>query len=309
MYQISISALFLLNLISSLIGFYYYIKLNKKYFHNKEQIKNFLTHHQNKNNTPNKGGIVMFIIFSINMLYLKEFFILFISFLGFTIGLIDDLLKKNKGLNNYIRIITWTTIGLLVAWKSYVNFGGIIYVPLLNISLNLKVFYIFFISIFLFLGGINGVNMTDGLDGLVSFPLISNFIFLFIVSLIKKDLQMLSILVSITGILLGFLYFNISKAKVFMSDCGAIFLGVLLSTLYTLLKVECYFLIVGGIFAINVISSFLQVISIKFFKKKIFKMAPLHHHFELLGFQENTIVFYVWWWSIILLILGLFFFK
>lgn len=96
-----------------------------------------------------------------------------------------------------------------------------------------------------------------------------------------------------------------------MSDCGAIFLGVLLGSLYVFLKVEFFLVIVGGVFVVNILSSFLQVVSIKWRKKKIFRMAPIHHHFELLGYKETTVVFYVWWWSILLFFLGvgLFFIK
>jgi phospho-N-acetylmuramoyl-pentapeptide-transferase len=153
--------------------------------------------------------------------------------------------------------------------------------------------------------------MTDGLDGMVTFPLILNFLFLFIVSIWEKNIIISYITICMIGILLGFLYFNINKAAIFMSDCGAIFLGVLLGSLYVFLKVEFFLVIVGGVFVVNILSSFLQVVSIKWRKKKIFRMAPIHHHFELLGYKETTVVFYVWWWSILLFFLGvgLFFIK
>ena len=153
--------------------------------------------------------------------------------------------------------------------------------------------------------------MTDGLDGMVTFPLILNFLFLFIVSVVQNNIKISYLSISMIGVLLGFLYFNINKAKIFMSDCGAIFLGTFLGSLYVILKVEFFLPIVGMIFLINVLSSFIQVVSIKFFKKKIFLMAPLHHHFELLGYKETTVVFYVWWWSILFFFIGvgLFFIK
>lgn len=302
---------FFWGLIASIIFFKIYLKLNEKFFKANEKIKDFLSHHQNKNETPNKGGIVIFLVILPIFICLKEYLLLSITANGFIIGLLDDIKKKQGGLNNYIRIYIWSFMGFLIGLYSYCLYGGSVYLPLVNIMINLKAFYIFFISIFLFLGIINGVNMTDGLDGMVSFPLILNFIFLFIVSIFQKQKAISYISICMIGILLGFLYFNINKAKIFMSDCGAIFLGGLVGSLYVLLKVEFFLLIVGGIFVINVLTSFIQVMAIKFFKKKIFLMAPLHHHFELLGFKETTIVLYTWWWSMLFFFigLGLFFMK
>lgn len=299
---------FFYGLIGSILFFKIYLKKNSK---NKETIKDFLTHHQHKNHTINKGGIGIFLTILPVLLYLKQYFLTVILYNGFLVGLLDDIKKKNGGLNNYFRIYYWIFIGLLVSIYSYYLYGGIIHIPLFDINLNLKYFYMPFVGIFLFLGVINGVNMTDGLDGMVTFPLILNFLFLFIVSIVKKQILISYISICMVGILLGFLYFNINKAKIFMSDCGAIFLGVFLGTLYVLLKVEFFLPIVGIIFVINIITSFLQVVSIRFFKKKIFKMAPIHHHYELLAYKETTIVFYVWWWSIIFFLIGvgLFFIK
>jgi phospho-N-acetylmuramoyl-pentapeptide-transferase len=295
---------FLWGIIGSIIFFYMYLKLNNKFLKEKEKIKDFLVHHQHKNHTPNKGGIGIFLIMVPLLLYIKEYFLLIIATSCFLIGLADDLMKKNGGLNNYIRIIVWSSVGFLVGLVSYWSYGGSIYIPILNMILNLKLFYVFFISIFFFLGVINGVNMTDGLDGMVTFPLILNFLFLFIVSVVKNEIHISYICICMIGILLGFLYFNINKARIFMSDCGAIFLGGFLGTLYVLLKVEFFLPIVGIVFVVNVITSFIQVTSIKYFKKKIFLMAPLHHHFELLGVKETTIVFYVWWWSLLFFFIG-----
>jgi phospho-N-acetylmuramoyl-pentapeptide-transferase len=179
------------------------------------------------------------------------------------------------------------------------------FVPIINKLIDLKYFFIFFCSI-MFYGPVTSVAISDGLDGMVSFPLIMNFIFLSIVSIFVKKYEYLIISVVSIGFLLSFLFFNINRAKIFMSDCGAVLCGMLMASLYILLKVELFMFIVGGLFAVNVFTIVLQVIAIKFYKKKIFKMAPLHHHFELLGFQETTIVFYVWLISLILLICGLY---
>lgn len=292
--------------IINFIFLYYYINNQLKH-KTGESIKDFLTHHQNKKFTPNKGGIGFFITLLPIILYCKNFLLMLIVSIGFILGLLDDLYKKKGGIKSYIRFGIWTLIGLLLIIHNIFNNSNntLIIIPFINIIINLKYLYIPF-SLCVFLGGVNGVGVTDGLDGMVSFPLIMNFIFLSIVAICYGKYEFFIICITMIGILLSFLFFNMNKAKIFMSDCGSIFSGMLLSTLYILLKVEIFLLIVGGIFAINIISTTLQVYFIRTYKKKLFLMAPLHHHFELLGFQETTIVFYVWWFSIIFFIIGLY---
>jgi phospho-N-acetylmuramoyl-pentapeptide-transferase len=281
-------------------------KIWLKFSESKEDVKDILAHHQHKNKTPNRGGICIFLGLLPIFFFTKNYILLGISTYGLLIGLLDDIKKNTGGLNNRLRIFLWSLMGLVVAYYRYSLYGGIISIPIINAVIDLKYFYLLFAGIFVFLGSINGINMTDGLDGMVTFPLILNGLFISIVACFscgKTNLLLLS--GGFTGALMGFLYMNINKAKIFMGDCGSVFLGMLLASMFMLLKLECFFLITGVIFAVNLISSFLQIISLTFFKKRIFKMAPLHHHFELLGHKETTIVFYVWWWSIVAFAVGI----
>ena len=155
---------------------------------------------------------------------------------------------------------------------------------------------------------VNGINMTDGLDGLVSLPLILNLIFFAIVGSLYYGTYITYIALGIIPILSSFLLFNIHPAKLFMGDSGAIFLGSLISMLYIFTGLEFFFPIVGFLFTANFMSSFIQVIAIRKFGKKVFKMAPIHHHFEMQGYKEQTIVYGSWALSFFTFILGLFIF-
>ena len=274
----------------------------------KETIKDFLQHHQHKNGTPNQGGVCIFFSLFPFFFLTENYVLLLISSMGLILGFLDDIKKSQGGLNNTLRIFLWSLTGVGIATYRYYLYGGSVYIPIIKIIINLKYFYLIFAGIFVFIGTINGVNMTDGLDGMVTFPLITNLLFISIVSFIMGNNQIFIFSGSLLGVLMGFLYMNINKAKIFMGDSGSVFLGMLLASLFIFLRIEFFLLITGIIFVVNILSSFIQVISIKYYQKPIFKMAPIHHHFELLGHKETSIVFYVWWWSLFFLFVGLFIF-
>jgi len=283
-----------------------FIKIRLKKNPSKESIKEFLSHHHHKNGTPNQGGVCMFLALLPFFLLTKNYILLSVSTIGLVLGFLDDGQKSKGGLNNKLRIFLWSLTGMSLAFYRYYTYGGQVYIPIINIFLDLKYFYVIFGGVFVYLGTINGVNMTDGLDGMVTFPLITNILFISIVSFFTAHREIFIFSGSILGVLMGFLYMNIHKAKIFMGDSGSVFLGMLLASLFILLRIEFFLLITGMVFVVNILSSFLQVVSIRYYKKPIFKMAPIHHHFELLGHKETSIVFYVWWWSLIFLFLGLF---
>jgi phospho-N-acetylmuramoyl-pentapeptide-transferase len=278
-------------------------KLWIQYFPTKEIIKSFLLHHQHKDSTPNKGGIMIFLSLIPFFIMTKQYILFIITFCGFCIGLWDDLQKKQGGLNNSVRIILWYIIGISIGFYNYYLYGGQVFLPILHIYLNFHWFYIPLMGFF-FVGAINGINMTDGLDGMLTFPLILNVLFISIV-VMPNNILLFNFTGGCLGVLMGFLYMNIYQAKIFMSNSGSILLGSLLISLFIFTKIECFFFITGGVFILNIISSFLQVISIKYFNRRIFRMAPLHHHFELCGYTEANIVFYVWWVSLLFFVIAL----
>lgn len=289
---------FLVDLIFSLINIYLWI--NRKF--SKEKIKHFLFHHHTKNLTTNMGGIPILISLLPSFLIYNAWYVNGLLLGNFFIGLLDDLYKKKNNINNNYKIIMWFALNIIMMYIYQIFNGGSFSLPL-GYHVDLSYIYPICASIFILLT-INGVNMTDGLDGLVSFPLLMNLFFFMIISYMANNYKIFYFSVSIIAVIISFLFFNIYPAKIFMSDSGSLLLGSLLAILYLQTKSEFFIFIVGGIFVVNIFTSFLQIIWIQFLHRKLFKMAPLHHHFEMLKIHETTIVFYNWLISTILLFIG-----
>ena len=188
-----------------------------------------------------------------------------------------------------------------------------------NLSLNLGLFYIPF-AMFVIVGSSNAVNLTDGLDGLAIMPvMVVSFVFLIIAyvaghAAFAAYLQLpyiagtgeLSVFCgALIGAGLGFLWFNAPPAKIFMGDTGSLMLGGALGTLSVATKHEIVLAIAGGLFVLETLSVIIQVVSFKTRGKRVFKMAPIHHHFEKMGWSEQTVVVRFWIISIILGLIAL----
>lgn len=248
--------------------------------------------HLKKAGTPTMAGIVFIIVFlivEVFLLILKDYIngtkalkiVIFIVIFGF-IGMIDDYLKvtkKNtKGLPSIFKLI----LQILFA-----GFGLII---CFNYNTMSNLFEFIFL-IFIIVGTNNGVNFTDGLDGLCSFVTIIVSLLFIIVSFDAKDMEMLYVNLLVLAMLLAFLIFNRYPAKLFMGDTGSLFLGAYVAFMAIALKMEYYLPIFGFIYMIEVLSVIIQVSYFKITKgKRIFKMAPIHHHFEKCGMTENQVV-------------------
>ena len=249
--------------------------------------------HRKKAGTPTMAGVVFIIIFlivEVFLLILKDYIngtkalkiVIFIVIFGF-IGMIDDYLKvtkKNtKGLPSLFKLI----LQILFA-----GFGLIICFNYNTMSNLLE----FIFLIFIIVGTNNGVNFTDGLDGLCSFVTIIVSLLFIIVSFDAKNMEMLYVNLLVLAMLLAFLIFNRYPAKLFMGDTGSLFLGAYVAFMAIALKMEYYLPIFGFIYMIEVLSVIIQVSYFKITKgKRIFKMAPIHHHFEKCGMTENQVVF------------------
>lgn len=249
--------------------------------------------HRKKAGTPTMAGIVFIIIFlivEVFLLILKDYIngtkalkiVIFIVIFGF-IGMIDDYLKvtkKNtKGLPSLFKLI----LQILFA-----GFGLII---CFNYNTMSNLFEFIFL-IFIIVGTNNGVNFTDGLDGLCSLVTIIVSLLFISVSFDTKNMEMLYVNLLVLAMLLAFLIFNRYPAKLFMGDTGSLFLGAYVAFMAIALKMEYYLPIFGFIYMIEVLSVIIQVSYFKITKgKRIFKMAPIHHHFEKCGMTENQVVF------------------
>ena len=240
----------------------------------------------------------------------------------------DDYLKvkskSSNGLKARTRIIIQLLISLIVVYLIQnnlpLNFKQSISFPFFkDLIIDFGILY-FFIGIFIIIGSANSVNLTDGLDGLAIVPVMivaMSFAFISYVSgnlIFSNYLQInyipgtgeLSVFCgSVIGAALGFLWFNAPPAKVFMGDTGSLALGSSLGSTALMVKHEIVLAIIGGLFVLETFSVIIQVLSFKLTGKRIFMMAPLHHHFEKKGWAESTIVIRFWIITIVLALIGL----
>lgn len=257
--------------------------------------------HQKKSGTPTMGGLIILISVIITSLFFVKDYpqiipILFTT-VGFgLIGFLDDyikvVMKRNLGLKAWQKMLGQLLVtGIFVYYlHEFTNLGTSIMIPFStktwDMSLWLYVPFVFFVVI----GTVNGVNFTDGLDGLASgvTTLVATF-FTVVALVVKTDIS--PITCAVAGSLLGFLVYNVYPARVFMGDTGSLALGGFVAATAIVLKMPLIIPIVGIIYMIEVISVMLQVTYFKISGgKRIFKMAPIHHHFELCGWSETRVV-------------------
>jgi len=255
--------------------------------------------HSKKSGTPTMGGIIFILGAAIATLILardQKVMILLLSSIAFgIIGFIDDfikvVMKRNLGLTASQKFTAQLIVSVVfVAALYYLGYVDTkIYIPFVPYKIDLSWIYMFF-TVFVVMGTVNSVNLTDGLDGLASSITVVVSIFFTAAAFLLKETNAAIFSASITGGCLGFLIFNRYPAKVFMGDTGSLFLGGAIAGLAVLLKLPLALVIVGGVYLAETLSVILQVISFKTTGKRIFKMSPLHHHFEMLGWKETKVV-------------------
>ena len=284
--------------------------------------------------TPTMGGVViLFGLIASVLLWadLKNVYILFCLYIVVSFGILgayDDYKKirniSSEGISSKFKIIMQIVLALsglavLTYFVEYEEFKNLYFPFFKNLIINLGWFFIPF-SIFVIVGSSNAVNLTDGLDGLATVPVIlvaGCFAFISYITgniVFSEYLQILYIegageisifCGSIIGACLGFLWFNAPPAKIFMGDTGSLSLGGSLGAISIITKHEIVLAITGGLFVLEALSVVIQVISFKLTGRRIFKMAPIHHHFEKKGWPESTVVIRFWIISIILAVIGL----
>lgn len=260
--------------------------------------------HIKKTGTPTMGGIIMmFAVFVTSLLFAwknTNLIIAMIVTLSFgLIGLIDDfikvVLKRNLGLRAYQKLIGQLIIGAVVAIyaANHPYIGTTLLIPFTSEYLNLGVFYIP-LTIFVVVGTANSVNLTDGLDGLATGVTLVVAAFFAIVSLGSGYTGLSIFSGTIAGACLGFLKFNAYPAQVFMGDTGSMALGGAVAALAVLTRMQLFLPLIGGVYMIEALSVILQVSFFKLTGKRILKMSPLHHHYELKGNHETKVVVSFW---------------
>ena len=292
------------------------------------------THIIEKVGTPTMGGVLIILSVIISSLLwsdLKNSFVWtgLLSLLTFgMIGIMDDYKKIKSNTSNGLKAITRIILQIIAAFVISLIILSIIddkisttisFPFFKNLIINFGYFYIL-ISLFILVGSANAVNLTDGLDGLAIVPVMivaMTFAFIAYVSgnIVFSDYLLinyipgtgeLSVLCgALIGSALGFLWFNAPPAKVFMGDTGSLALGATIGSIALMVKHEIVLAIAGGLFVLETMSVVIQVISFKLTGKRVFMMAPLHHHYEKKGWAESTIVIRFWIITIVLALLSL----
>ena len=271
--------------------------------------------HLQKNGTPTMGGVIMIIAILITGLTRakidKDLLVGLICITGFGfVGFLDDFIKikmkRSLGLKAYQKIILQFALAFFVSYYQYSASPSAtqIMIPFTDYIINLGPLYVP-IMMFVIIGTVNAVNLTDGLDGLASgiTLIVSIFFMLLAISVGNSDVAILA--AATGGACLGFLGFNSYPAKVFMGDTGSMALGGAVVSFAVLTNSVLLIPIVGGIYFAEAISVIIQVTSFRLTGKRVFKMAPIHHHFEQCGWPETRVVFVFWIATVVLAWIGI----
>lgn len=289
-----------------------------------QRINVYVENHLRKSGTPTMGGLIFIIPtiittiililtdkieFSVNLLIVMFVFISY-SLIGFLDDYLSIKQNQNKGLSQIQKLFLQFIVALIfyILYRKYTTANSALEITLLNIEWNLGWFYGIFILLLL-VGASNAVNLTDGLDGLAGGLSAISFLAFGLISWgsywIEGYQDMGIFCFILVGSIMGFLVYNTNPAKVFMGDTGSLTLGATLATIAILTNHELSLAVIGGVFVIETLTVIFQITSVVLFKKKIFLMTPIHHHFERLGWRESDIVKLFWIIGFILCLLAL----
>ena len=261
--------------------------------------------HHAKAGTPTMGGILIFLAVAIPFLILGEYDAVSLSVFGTAmacaaLGFVDDYLKLTKrhslGLRGRwkIGVQLLLAIALWYVATEQVHLSDTLNVRIFDARVDLGVLYPLLIMLVL-MGATNGVNLTDGLDGLAAGCAAIVFLAYTAMTFISAGQEDLALLCAcFVGACVGFLWFNSFPAGVFMGDTGSLGLGGAIAAVAVMTKTEILLLIIGGIFVIEALSVLIQVVAFQRFRRRVFLMAPVHHHFELLAWSETKIILRFW---------------
>ncbi len=262
------------------------------------------TWHNNKAGTPMMGGLMFIftaiIVLVVNLLFMEDYAVFFVLALalcfGF-VGFLDDFTKikykRNLGLTSIQKALLQMAVSAIFLYAMYKtgSMSTDLYIPFVDLSFPMNpIVYIFF-AMFVMVGCVNSVNLTDGVDGLSSSVTIPVMIFFTAVAVATERYDLALLPASLVGGLIAYLFFNWHPAKVFMGDTGSLFLGGAVCALAFALDMPLILILVGFVYIVETLSVILQV---SYFKlthgKRLFKMSPIHHHFEMCGWKEEKIV-------------------
>ncbi|NOV03417.1 phospho-N-acetylmuramoyl-pentapeptide-transferase [Paenibacillus sp. LMG 31457] len=271
--------------------------------------------HLKKQGTPTMGGVIILLALALATLRFADknsnLLILLIASLGYgLVGFLDDyikiIFKRSLGLTAKQKLFGQLLISAIVCYLLVMKGHSTdLYIPFVEFHFNPGWLYFPLMAI-LMLGASNAVNFTDGLDGLLAGSSAIAFGAYTVIAMNNTQPEAAIFSAAMVGAVLGFLVFNAHPAKVFMGDTGSLGIGGGLVAVAILTKAELLLAVIGGVFLIEILSVVIQVVSFKTRGKRVFKMSPIHHHFELVGWSEWRVVITFWVVGLVLAVLGLY---
>ncbi len=271
--------------------------------------------HLAKAGTPTMGGLFMMLALVITVCIVPPYsvtlwMLLFLTLGHGALGFSDDFIKavkrRNLGLTARQKLLGQAVLAIVFCYISiaYAALPTTLWIPLVDITVDLGYAY-YILAFIIILGTTNAVNLTDGLDGLATgISAIAGAAFA-VVGLLVGSLSVTFFGIVVSAVCLGFLYFNANPAKVFMGDTGSLALGGAFAGMAIATKTELLLIVIGFVFVVEALSVILQVASFKTRGVRIFRMSPIHHHFELGGWSERKVVYVFWTVSLVMALLGI----
>ena len=271
--------------------------------------------HKYKAGTPTMGGILILIALVVSCLVfnpsdLHKGLALFLTFGHGVIGFLDDSIKavkrRNLGLTAKQKLLGQFVMAAVFCFilKEFLQFPTTLWIPFTSITIDLGFFYYIFVFVMI-VGASNAVNLTDGLDGLAAGSCAITSVAYVVIAVALGYVNFAVFSAALTGACLGFLFYNQHPAKMFMGDTGSLALGGALAAMAILTKTELLLILAGGLYVIEALSVIIQVVSFKTRGVRVFKMSPIHHHFELSGWSEVKVVTVFWSFSALMAILAI----
>lgn len=271
--------------------------------------------HKYKAGTPTMGGILILIALVVSCVVfnpsdLRKGLALFLTFGHGVIGFLDDSIKavkrRNLGLTAKQKLLGQFVMAAVFCFilKEFLQFPTTLWIPFTSITIDLGFFYYIFVFVMI-VGASNAVNLTDGLDGLAAGSCAITSVAYVVIAVALGYVNFAVFSAALTGACLGFLFYNQHPAKMFMGDTGSLALGGALAAMAILTKTELLLILAGGLYVIEALSVIIQVVSFKTRGVRVFKMSPIHHHFELSGWSEVKVVTVFWSFSALMAILAI----
>lgn len=271
--------------------------------------------HKYKAGTPTMGGILILIALVVSCLVfnpsdLRKGLALFLTFGHGVIGFLDDSIKavkrRNLGLTAKQKLLGQFVMAAVFCFilKEFLQFPTTLWIPFTSITIDLGFFYYIFVFVMI-VGASNAVNLTDGLDGLAAGSCAITSVAYVVIAVALGYVNFAVFSAALTGACLGFLFYNQHPAKMFMGDTGSLALGGALAAMAILTKTELLLILAGGLYVIEALSVIIQVVSFKTRGVRVFKMSPIHHHFELKGWSETRVVWSFWTAELVFCVLAM----